>query len=82
MEICNPIALPKLFVKDTKMTPQATELTVIIKNSESTYRQKFLCYEAYELQPYNPFIMACIEDAKANFKGEAEEIRVKASMEL
>lgn len=64
------------------MQPTVTELIVIIKNSESTYRQKFLCYDAYELQPYNPWVQSCITEAKDNFKGEAEEIRVKASLEI
>jgi hypothetical protein len=64
------------------MHPIATELTVIIKNSESTYRQKFLCYDAYELQPYNPWIQACIEDAKKMFHGEPENINIKATLQI
>ena len=62
------------------MEPQATEITVIIKNEDSRYRQKFLCYNDYVMQPNDPWIQACIEDAKKNFQGEADEIEVKASM--
>ncbi len=64
------------------MTPQVTEITVIIKNSESTYRQKFLCYDAYQLQSYDPFVQSCIEDSKKMFHGEPEEITVRASLQV
>ena len=62
------------------MNPQHTELTVIIKNEDSRYRQKFNCYQDYVMQPQDPWIQACIEDAKKNFHGEAEEIEVRASL--
>lgn len=64
------------------MTPIASELTVIIKNSESKYTQRFLCYEAYELQPYNPWVQSCIEEARKMFHGEPEEIKIKAALQV
>lgn len=63
------------------MNPTCTELTVIIKNEESRFRHKFLCYNDYVLKTSDPYVQQCVEEAKRLFKGEPEEIQVKVSMQ-
>lgn len=58
------------------------ELTVVLKDSERTYRQKFLIYDDYCLNQDDPIILQCIKDAKANFQGEPESIQIKIHMEI
>lgn len=59
-----------------------TELTVILKDSDRTYRQKFLSYENYHVNDTDPYIIKCIEDAKVNFQGEPEQIQIKIHLEI
>jgi hypothetical protein len=59
-----------------------TELTVILKDSERTYKQKFLCYETYSVEAGDPLIMSFIEQAKKGFNGEPEEIQIKIHLEI
>lgn len=59
-----------------------TELTVILKDSDRTYRQKFLVYEAYSTTEDDPVILRCIDEAKKNFDGEPEEINIKIHLEI
>jgi len=59
-----------------------SELTVILKDSERTYRQKFLIYEAYSVLHTDSVIHACIKDAKENFLGEPESIQIKIHLEI
>jgi hypothetical protein len=59
-----------------------TELTVILKDSDRTYRQKFLIYEAYSTSSNDPLIQTCIEEAKKNFEGEPETIQIKIHLEI
>ena len=59
-----------------------TELTVILKDSERTYRQKFLCYETYSTSFDDPIIILCIDQARKNFEGEPETIQIKIHMEI
>jgi len=59
-----------------------TELTVILKDSDRTYRQKFLIYETYSPSIDDPIILGCIEDAKKCFEGEPESIQVKIHLEI
>lgn len=58
------------------------ELTVILKDSDRTYRQKFLIYENYCVCDEDPVIRRCIEDAKKNFEGEPESIQIKIHLEI
>ena len=58
----------------------ATELTVTIKNVESTYRQKFLLYDPYSMLPDDPVVLQCIDDATKMFKGVPENIQVRSLM--
>ena len=61
-----------------------SELTVILKDSERTYRQKFLIYESYIIgvDPMHPKIIQCIEEAKKNFQGDPESITIKIHVEI
>jgi len=59
-----------------------TELTVILKDSERTYRQKFLIYEKYSIRDDDPIILSCITEAKKNFQGQPENIQVKIHLEI
>lgn len=59
-----------------------SELTVILKDSERTYRQKFLMYNPYSITYDDPQIIDCIQKAKVNFQGEPEDITIRISMEI
>lgn len=59
-----------------------SELTVIFKDSERTYRQKFLIYENFSVTPDDAVILRCINEAKLNFQAEPEEIKIKIHMEV
>lgn len=59
-----------------------SELTIILKDSERTYRQNFLIYEQYSLAYDDPVICMAIAEAKKNFSGEPESIQVKIHMEI
>lgn len=59
-----------------------TELTVILKDSDRTYRQKFLIYENYCPCAEDPVITMCIEEAKKSFEGEPESIQIKIHLEI
>jgi hypothetical protein len=58
------------------------ELTVILKDSERTYRQKFLVYENITVSIQDAHILHYIEEAKKNFQGEPEEIKIKIHLEI
>lgn len=60
------------------------ELTVILKDSERSYRQKFLIYEdlLISANQQDPSIEAALKEAKGNFSGQPEEITIKITMEL
>jgi hypothetical protein len=59
-----------------------TELTVILKDADRTYKQKFLIYENYCPSEEDPIVKTCIEEAKNNFEGEPEKIQVKIHLEV
>jgi hypothetical protein len=59
-----------------------SELTVILKDEDRTYRQKFLIYEIYSVSEHDQVIMSCIEAAKKNFDGNPESIQVKIHLEI
>lgn len=55
---------------------------MILKDSDRTYRQNFLVYEAYSVAYDDPVISTCIEEAKKNFKGEPDSVQVKIHLEI
>ena len=59
-----------------------SELTVILKDSDRTYRQMFLLYDPFSVCEDDPTIIACIAAAKQNFQGEPEEVQIKIHMEI
>ena len=59
-----------------------TELTVIFKDEDKTYRQKFLLYETYTVSEYDAVILRCIEEARRNFDGETDTVQIKIHMEI
>lgn len=60
----------------------ATELTVCLKGEDSSYKQKFLLYDAYEVRPDDEIIEDCISQATAKFKGTIESVTIKILMHL
>lgn len=58
----------------------ATEVTVIVKNPEASYRQKFMVYENYTVTPEDPILKQCIDETLSNSKIEPEDIDVKIHM--
>lgn len=59
-----------------------TELTVIFKDEDKTYRQKFLLYDVYTVSEGDAVILRCIEEARKNFDGETDTIQIKIHMEI
>jgi hypothetical protein len=59
-----------------------TELTVILKDSDRTYKQDFIIYESYSISDTDPLILACIDEAKQNFQGDPESVQIKIHMEI
>ena len=55
---------------------------MILKDSDRTYRQKFLIYEDYTMSGDDPIILLCIEEAKKSFEGDPENIQVKVHLEI
>jgi len=53
------------------------EVTVIIKGDESTYRQKFLCYDPITIEHGSPILKDLVEQARESYKGEVEEIKIR-----
>lgn len=53
-----------------------TELTVVLKDTEQRYTKSFPCYETYTASADDPFIKACIEEAKLNLKEINEDLEV------
>lgn len=57
------------------------EVTITIKGTDSTYRQKFLCYDKITLEEGDHVIQDCIREAKESYKGIVEEVRVRTNMQ-
>jgi len=56
---------------------EVSEITVILKNDESTVKHKFLCYEPlHNLELLKGFI----DEAKAEFKASVDEVRVQTKI--
>lgn len=58
------------------------EMTVTIKDSESTYKQKFLIYEPCLLSEDDVHIKECIDEALEAFGKAAESITLKLTLEV
>jgi len=62
------------------MKKNATEITVILKDSERSYRQKFLQYDDLMSQAGVDQINLAIAEAGKNFEGDPEDIQVRLLM--
>jgi hypothetical protein len=58
-----------------------TELIVILKDSDRTYRQTFAIYETFTTDDDDRICQACIAEARLNFIGEPDSIRIKTDKE-
>lgn len=59
-----------------------SELTVILKDSDRTYRQKFIIYEDYCVSDVDQVILRCIDEAKKSFEGDPESVQIKIHLEI
>lgn len=60
----------------------AVELTVSLKGEDSTYKQKFLVYEEFQMKYDDPLIKDHIEQAQALAKFEIEDIKITAKLQV
>lgn len=59
----------------------ACELSVVLKDEERRYTQKFLIYEDITIGMIpDPSIENAIKEAQQNFQGEPEDITIKVVM--
>lgn len=56
------------------------EITVVLKNSEQTYRHKFSIYDDVLMSPQAALISDLIEQATQAFRAEVDDIVIKATM--
>lgn len=65
-------------INEQHKAPFQTELTVILKNDDSTYKQKFCLYDAYKFQVDDEIVKDCLEQAKNGAKFSPDEINIRA----
>jgi hypothetical protein len=58
---------------------EATEVKIKISNPDQKYIKKYLSYEPLTISKEDPGMMAMVEQALKEFKGEVEEISVLTS---
>jgi len=59
-----------------------SELTVILKDEERTYKHKKAVYQPYTITFDDPLILEAIEEAKKNFIGEPDDIIIKIHFQV
>jgi hypothetical protein len=59
-----------------------SELTIVLKDEERTYRHKKAIYQPYVITYDDPLILEAIEEAKRNFQGEPDDIIVKIHFQV
>lgn len=57
-----------------------TEMTVILKCEEKTYKEKFLVYGDYSVNENDETVKEYVNVAKSSLKSEPEEIMIRISM--
>lgn len=60
----------------------AIHLTVNVKDDSKLLKKDFLIYESIFLDEEDPIINKCVKETLDEFKGEPEDIKVKALMIL
>lgn len=58
------------------------ELIVTIKGDERTLKRDFLLYEPITFIENDPIIQKCVKESLEEFKGEADDIKIRALMVL
>jgi hypothetical protein len=58
----------------------SVELSIIIKDEERTLKKDFLIYEPITLIESDPIIQKCVKEVMEEFKGEPEDIKLRAMM--
>lgn len=58
------------------------EITVTIKNSEQTYKEKFLIYDEFQCNSSDPIVKECIDTAVSHMQGEPEKITVRVRLDV
>jgi len=58
------------------------EVTVSIRNSEQTYKEKFLIYDDFRCDSNDPVIKECIDTAVSHMQGEPEKIAVRIRLDV
>lgn len=58
------------------------ELSIMIKDDERKLTKDFTLYEIITLDPSDPTIANCLKEVRNEFKGEPEDIKIKATMVL
>lgn len=60
----------------------ASEITVTVKDEEKNLRYKYLIYEKYCVDPFDPIIKDCVDNAVSNFGSEPMNISVRINLEI
>lgn len=58
----------------------ASEVTIVIKDDEKRLSKKYLKYEAFTVDEYDPILAQCIRETEKEFGGEPTDITVKITM--
>jgi hypothetical protein len=59
-----------------------SELIIILKDDERTFRHKFLIYRSFTVSHDDEFLVSQIEEVKKLAMFEPDEIQIKISMNL
>lgn len=58
------------------------ELTVILKCEDSTYKQKFLCYDEVMLKQDSIELLKYVDEARKLCGFEPQDVKIRISMEI
>jgi len=56
-----------------------SEVTITLKNEDSTFKKKFLCYDSINLSGECPYIKSMIDQALSEYKAVPEDILLKVT---
>ena len=54
-----------------------SEITVVLKDEERSYKEKFLIYDLVKLSLDCPVLKSCVDKAKQGFNGDPIDIDIK-----
>ena len=58
-----------------------SEITVILKSDDSTFKKQFLCYDEFRIDETDPILRNMLAEAKKEFKLTPDEITIRISIE-